>query len=137
MKKYWIIAIVVLIGSQFITVKKTNPPVTGEVYAPPVVMEILKRSCYNCHSNETKWPFYAYVAPVSWFIVDDVSDGRAKLNFTEWDKISHDKRIKIKKKILKEISEGDMPIAGYKFIHPNSEVTYDEQQIIRKWVTRK
>jgi len=137
LRKFWVIAIVVLIGIQFITVEKTNPPVTGEIYAPPIVMKILKKSCYNCHSNETVWPFYAYIAPISWFVVDDVSDGRAKLNFTEWDKISHNNRIKIKKKILKEISEGEMPISGYKFIHPNSEVTYDEQKIIKKWITGK
>ena len=137
MKKYLVFFLIVLIGIQFIDAKKTNPPVTDEVHAPPVVLKILKKSCYDCHSNRTNWPLYADIAPISWYVVGHVNEVREKLNFTEWDKISHANRIKIKRKILKEISEGDMPLQSYIYMHPQAEVTFDEQRIIQKWATEK
>ncbi len=137
MSKFLIIVIITFIVIQFIDAKKTNPRVTSEIDVPPVVLKILQKSCYDCHSNKTNWPLYAYVAPISWYVVNHVNEGRTKLNFSEWDKISHKYRIKLKKKILKEISEGKMPVWSYIFMHPNAEVTFDEQRIIQKWVMRR
>ena len=63
---------VLLVDIQFIPVDKTNPPVTADLQADQEVKEIFKRSCYDCHSNETKWPWYSSVAPVSWLVSSDV-----------------------------------------------------------------
>jgi hypothetical protein len=78
-----------LISIQFVPVDRSNPPVKkdiGEEYEIPERLNYLLRShCYDCHSNETKWPWYGYLAPVSWYILDDVRNGRAALNLSEWD----------------------------------------------------
>jgi len=74
-------AVFVLI--QFIPVARTNPPVEGEISASPEVMSILRRACYDCHSNETRWPWYSKIAPVSWLSVKDVNEGREHLNQLE------------------------------------------------------
>ncbi len=69
---------------QFVAVDRSNPPVTGEVEASSQVMEVLRSSCYDCHSNETRWPWYSRVAPVSWRIAQHVEKGREHINFSEW-----------------------------------------------------
>ena len=94
MKKIIIALIVILIGIQFIPVERTNPPVTREINAPDNISSILKASCYDCHSNETDWPWYSYIAPVSFLVAGDVMDGRKNLNFSEWDKYEFEKRAK-------------------------------------------
>ncbi len=77
-------AAVVLIAGQFVPAKRTNPPVQGVLVAPPEIEATLRRACYDCHSNETRWPWYSRVAPLSWFIVRDVEVGRKEINFSEW-----------------------------------------------------
>ena len=77
-KRTWVLFFVIdlLVVIQFIPVNRNNPEVTGEINAPEEVMAILRRSCYDCHSNETVWPWYSYVAPASWLISHAVHDGR-------------------------------------------------------------
>jgi len=71
---------------------RSNPPVAGELAGPPEVKAILARCCYDCHSNETRWPWYAYVNPVAFFVVHDTDEGRRKLNFSIWESYSSVKR---------------------------------------------
>ena len=68
--------IVCLVAAQFVPVDRTNPPVGQEIVAPAEVMTVLERACYDCHSNETVWPAYSRVAPVSWLVARDVQEGR-------------------------------------------------------------
>src|SRR5450759_484008 len=78
-------AVVVALGAiQLIPVDRTNPPVQKEMPAPPDVQAILRRSCYDCHSNETVWLWYSKVAPISWLVSRDVRQGRRELNFSDW-----------------------------------------------------
>ena len=70
---------------QLVPVERTNPPVETEAQPLPATKEVLKRACYDCHSNETKWPWYSYVAPASWLVVDDVHQARENLNFSTWN----------------------------------------------------
>ena len=79
----WVLIAVVII-IQFIPVDRSHPPARSEIEAPPEVMEILRTACYDCHSYETDWPWYGYVAPVSWLLARHVKKGRADLNFSEW-----------------------------------------------------
>ena len=81
----FLVLILAVIGIQFVPVNRMNPPVTGEIGAPEKVMAILHRSCYDCHSNKTVWPWYSYVAPISWLVADDVHEGRRHMNFSEWN----------------------------------------------------
>ena len=135
-KKVVIVVIVILIGIQFIPVERSNPPVTEEIVAPANVSSILKTSCYDCHSNETNWPWYAYVAPVSFLIAQDVKDGRRHLNFSEWDKYDEKKKRKIPDKILEEVEEGKMPLGKYISMHSEAEINQDKLKILKDWVVR-
>ncbi|MGH7767721.1 MAG: heme-binding domain-containing protein [Candidatus Binatia bacterium] len=76
---------VLLLISLSVQVRHTNPSSKGDVAAPPEINAIFRRACYDCHSNETQWPWYGYVAPISWWIARDVELGRRGLNFSEWD----------------------------------------------------
>ena len=134
---WFLLLLLAFIGIQFIEVDRNNPPVTQEISAPEQVKNILKNSCWDCHSNETKWPWYSHVAPVSWFIADDVHDGRKHLNFSEWDKYNEVNRDKKKHDILDEINQDDMPLKMYTYLHPNSPLDISQKTIIRDWVEKK
>ena len=86
---------VVFLLIQFVPVERTNPPVTGEVEAADPVMEALRNACYDCHSNETRWPWYSRVAPLSWRIAEHVRIGRRNLNFSEWQGMSAEDRVPV------------------------------------------
>ena len=87
-----LVMVVVLVGIQFIPVNRSNPPVEEEIPVLPEVKAILKRACYDCHSNETVWPGYSRVAPVSWLLAWDVGEGREELNFSTWNRYNQKKR---------------------------------------------
>lgn len=126
-----------LIGIQFIKVERTNPPVTAEIRAPSDIMEILKKSCYDCHSNETVWPWYSKVAPVSWLVEDDVTEGRKHLNFSTFESLDTSVKLKKKDEILEEVQNGEMPLDIYTLIHPNANLELLQIAKIEKWVTGK
>jgi hypothetical protein len=125
----------VLIASQFVKVERTNPAVTADLKAPAEVKKIFNQSCYDCHSNETDWPWYSYIAPVSWLIIDDVNGGRKQLNFSEWERLSSKKRNELKKEIWTEIKEGNMPLKIYTYVHPASTLDLTQKNIIKHWAS--
>jgi hypothetical protein len=99
------------------------------------VKGILKTSCYDCHSLETRYPWYSYVAPVKWLVINDIRDGREELNFSEWQKL--EKRVQIKKleDIKEEVEGGDMPLPIYTIMHQKARLS-DEQKIkLSEWAT--
>ena len=130
-KKILIAIVVILVVIQFIPVDITNPPVTEEIKAPENVMNILHTSCYDCHSNKTNWPWYSYVAPVSFFISSDVSEGRHHLNFTEWNKYDEKRREKKLDGVEEMVEEGDMPLATYKLMHPSARLDENKINVIK------
>jgi len=131
----FVLLILAFIGIQYVEVERTNPPVTADVNAPTEVKNIFKSSCYDCHSNETVWPWYSKIAPISWLIVNDVMDGRKKLNFSEWEKFYSDKRTKLKKKIWDEINQDEMPKDIYTIMHTNAKLDIIQKNTIKKWVS--
>lgn len=126
-----VLAVLVLI--QLARPERTNPPVTGDVGAPPEVAAILKRACYDCHSNETKWPWYSQVAPVSWLVADHVKDGRKHLNFSEWQGYEDGRKLKKLEETAEEVGEGEMPIPGYVALHAEAKLTDAEKNAIVQW----
>ena len=136
-KFIFVIIFFALIGIQFIKVDKTNPPVAGEIVAPEQVKNIFKTACYDCHSNETKWPWYSNIAPVSWLIEDDVVEGRKHLNFSEWEKYNDKKKSRKQEEIWEQISEDEMPLKIYTYLHPKSILDLNQKAIIKNWATRK
>jgi hypothetical protein len=130
--KNTLIALVsILVGVQLIPVDRSNPAVDLDLDAPIEVKAILKRSCYDCHSNEVDWPWYSYVAPISWLISHDVKEGREELNFSEWNKHSSD--TEMKEEIIEEIEEGEMPLPIYLITHSDAAITEQELVTLKKW----
>jgi cytochrome c551/c552 len=127
------VLIIAVVGIQFVPVERTNPEVTGEIETPAEVMDILRRSCYDCHSNETVWPWYSRVAPLSWKVVDDVDEGREEMNFSEWIGYSEKKKAKKIHEIWEEVSEGEMPPWYYTPLHPEAELSAADKETLRKW----
>ncbi len=118
---------------QLVPAGRTNPPVTQALAAAPEVLSILKRSCYDCHSNETRWPWYAYVAPVSWLVVHDVDEGREHLNFSHWGGYDAKKRISKAAEVIEEIENGEMPLAQYLWLHGDARIAPEELEVLRAW----
>lgn len=134
MKKIIVTFIVIFVGIQFIPVERTNPPISWDINAPENIAQILRTSCYDCHSNETVWPWYSKIAPVSFLVAGDVKDGRKHLNFSEWDKYEADKREKILEEIVEEIEKETMPLTSYTFTHPNARLDDQRIKLIKEWV---
>jgi hypothetical protein len=122
-----------LIGIQFFPVVRSNPPVLAEIEAPTEVMNIFRRACYDCHSNETVWPWYSHVAPVSWLMESDVKVGRSNVNFSEWNEYSEKLRNLKRYKIGKEVDEGEMPLWFYVPLHSEAKLSKADIELIVSW----
>jgi len=124
---------VLFVAIQFIPVERSNPPVTGLVDAPEDVLTTLRRSCWDCHSNETDWPWYAYVAPASLRVTQHVWMGREHVNFTEWDSYDAEELDEAYEEIAKEIEKGGMPLSDYLLVHRNAKLTKSDRERLVSW----
>ncbi|HNR00402.1 MAG TPA: heme-binding domain-containing protein [Trueperaceae bacterium] len=125
--------VVVLGVMQLIAVDRSNPPVEEEMPASPEVREVLRRACYDCHSNETVWPWYAHVAPVSFLVARDVNEGRRHLNFSTWNQRSERRRARAYEEIREQVDEGEMPLWFYVPLHPEAKLTAADQTLLHAW----
>jgi hypothetical protein len=120
--KYVLIGLVVVAaGIQLVPVDRTNPPVQSRMPASAQTQDVLRRACYDCHSNETRWPWYGHVAPVSWWLADHIEEGRTELNFSEW--AGTPQQLKKLAKTPKEIAKGNMPPWYYRLAHRESRLS--------------
>jgi len=109
-----------------------NPPVTGEpTWDAPETRALAKQACFDCHSNETEWPAYASIAPVSWLVQHDVDEGRAVLNFSEWTRPQPEA-----KEASEEILEGEMPPAAYMLVHAQARLTPPDRDRLARGLAR-
>ena len=140
MKKFLKITVILLglafIGIQLKQVDRTNPPVDADLDfdGPEEVRAILQAKCYDCHSNQSDWPWYSYVAPISWWIANHVEEGRREVNYSEWGKYSERRKEEKIEETYDEILDDLMPIKSYRITHPDSKVTEEEFIIIEKWL---
>jgi hypothetical protein len=105
----------------------TNPPVVSEPnWDSPATRDLAKRACFDCHSNETVWPWYSNVAPVSWLVYRDVVEGRSRLNFSEWNRGSQ----RGAGEIQEILAEGEMPPFQYLLMHPSAKLSAAEKQAL-------
>ncbi len=125
--------LVLLAIIQFVPVQKSNPPSGAEIDAPLEVKQVFRRACYDCHSNETLWPWYSSLAPVSWLVAHDVREGRAKVNFTAWKAMEPEKEADLVGEIWEEVEDGEMPPWFYRWVHPGSRMADSEKTLIRQW----
>ena len=119
---------------QFIPIKRTNPVEAGPLPVPQAVETVLERACYDCHSNKTKWPWYSGVAPLSWWIVDHVNEGREHLNFSEWERMNPEDQKEAMEEIIEEVEEQEMPLSSYVLGHPEAALTNRDIEVLREWV---
>lgn len=133
MKKLFWLLLIAFIAIQFIPVDRTNPPVTADFNGPTQIKEILKTSCYDCHSNETKYEWYHKVAPASWLVARDVKKGRDELNFSEWGNMSNSDKRKMREEIWEEVEEGEMPMKIYTVMHKDAVLSHDQKEAIQTW----
>ena len=132
-KLFLIIIAVIVIGLQFVPVERTNPPVTGEIQAPANVAAVIEKSCYDCHSNETNWPWYSYVAPASWFVTTHVRVGRSDLNFSTWADLTELERADIAHEIFEEVERGEMPLPFYLRAHGDAALSDAARDVLLNW----
>lgn len=118
---------------QLVPVDRTNPPVETEVPASDEVRAILHRACYDCHSNETRWPWHSRIAPVSWLVAKDVREGLEELNFSTWNRLRPKDRAKALRKSWKEIEDGEMPPLRYLPPHPEARLSDDDRARLLQW----
>lgn len=132
-KKIIVVLIVLLGAAQFVPIDRSAPPTETEVPAPPEVRAVLKRACYDCHSNETKWPWYSRVAPVSWLVARDVHVGREEMNYSAWNRLDPKKQAKRFRQSWELVDEGEMPLWFYVPMHPEAKLTDAEKALIKDW----
>ena len=135
-----LIFLVFLVIAQFIPIKKPDVPPHSVQHdfiaatAPPEpIANMIRNACYDCHSFETVYPWYAKVAPVSWWIFNHVKEGRHELNFSEWGQYNDRRKTKKMHECNKEIEHGKMPLAGYPLIHKNARLSDEQKEELRKW----
>jgi hypothetical protein len=119
-------ALAVALAIQLIPYGRTheNPPATTPVqWTDPQAEEIARRACYNCHSNESDWPWYAYVAPASWLVQRDVDEGRRAMNFSTGKGVDAGE-------ISEILGENEMPPAQYLLLHPEARLSQEEKDTL-------
>jgi hypothetical protein len=132
----WIVAVglVLFLALQLVRPHIPNPPVTADLQAPPEVKQILKNSCYNCHSNETTLSWFDWPVPAYWLVVHDVREGRRHLNFSEIDALPTAQQRGILYESLSQIELGAMPPPAYTSAHPSSVITAAEIAILKNYL---
>ncbi|MDD2383424.1 MAG: heme-binding domain-containing protein [Sulfurospirillaceae bacterium] len=117
---------------QFIRPDFTNRAVDEKMalHADEKVMSVLKKACYDCHSDETKYPWTQNIAPASWVIADHVKEGRIALNFSQWETIDTKLKTTRLKRAQQLVSNGLMPIPSYTMIHKEAKLNQDEKELL-------
>jgi cytochrome c551/c552 len=136
-KKIFIVLVIGLFAMQFIPVERSNPSDRGQSAAPPEVETILRRACYDCHSNETQWRWYARIAPISFLLVRDVNGGRRELNFSIWDRYETRRKARKLKEIVKEVEQGNMPPWYYTPVHPDAKLAQGDREAVVRWAKQQ
>ncbi len=126
--------IAVILGLQLVRPTIGNPPVTAEVQVPEPVRQILRNSCYNCHSNQTRLSWFDQPAPAYWLVAHDVKAARAHLNFSEIGKLPPAVQRGILFEAVNQIRLGAMPLPGYRRAHPESTVTPEELAVLEQYL---
>lgn len=133
MKRIFLILLGVFLILQFFPVSRTNPPITSEIQTNREVKDVLKRSCYDCHSNETVWPMYSYIFPASLLISHHVEEGRGELNFSEFGQLIERKQNKKIYEVWEQVEEGEMPPKDYLLLHPSAQLSEKDKEILKVW----
>lgn len=140
MKKLITWGLVIFVLIQLIPIDRTNKPVDKKqnfvdlLNPPKEVQTILKNACYDCHSNEVKYPKYAFVAPISWAIKHHIDEGRERVNFSEWGVYNADQKKHILGDLIESVETKEMPLNGYVPMHPEADLTDAQRKAFTDYV---
>ncbi len=123
--------------------ERTNPPVDptktiqAHIQVPQEINSLIDRSCKDCHSNNTVWPWYTNIAPASWLVASDVMEGRRHLNFSEWGNYKKNKQGKRLSQIYEEVTGKSMPLSVYLPLHPEAKLTEQDRAMFGAWAQKE
>jgi heme-binding protein len=125
--------------AQVVRFPHANPPVHGDLVAPPEVKDVLRRACYDCHSNQTRWPWYTNLAPVSWLVHHEVEEGRRRLNFSDWAEYASDPDTAAHKltQISEFVASGDMAPWYYRMLRPSARLSAAQRDDVIRWIKQE
>ncbi len=137
----WIVLVLFagFVGIQFYRPARENPPIDpaqtleATLQVPANVEETFKRSCNDCHTNNTDWRWYSNIAPISWQMVNHVTDGRKRLNFSTWKSLSASRQLTKLDDVCEQITSGEMPEWSYAMVHPEVKLSADEKKAVCDW----
>ncbi len=138
-KKTVLVLAVLLVAAQFIRPAKNLGAVVGpndlnaKYPVPPAVKTLLARACYDCHSNHTRYPWYAEVQPVGWWLSQHVNDGRRHLNFSEFGAYPEKRAAKKLEQVSDEVDQHTMPLSSYTWVHADARLTSAETKLLVDW----
>lgn len=135
MKQAMLMVLGFFIVIQLIQIDRTNPSNNSslEMQMPEKISNIFKKACNDCHSNHTTWPWYSYIAPMSWTIKDHVEDGRASVNYSNWNNYSKEKQESILKETFRVVYAA-MPLPSYIALHKEADLSLEERKAVREWI---
>lgn len=122
---------------------RTNPAtdpsrtLAAIAHVPPDVQSVLERGCRDCHSHDTRWPWYSEVAPTSWFVIDHVNHGRRHFNYSDWAQYDQDKLPKLLKDMCELTRKQDMPLSSYLWLHPDARLSDRDISSLCDWTDRQ
>jgi hypothetical protein len=125
--------------SQVIRPARTNPPIDPQktlaatAHPPAQVVAMLDRACGDCHTSRTRWPWYTNLAPISWWVVDHVNEGRRRTSFSDWADYDAARKLKELDQICRRIERGNMPPKSYLLIHHDAELSEQDRQALCTW----
>lgn len=135
---YGILGIFVII--QFFRIDKGNPAINPDMdfvvlsSAPEDIRDLLRTSCYDCHSNETVYPWYSNVAPISWWVKDHINDARGHLNFSVWGEYNEKRKDHKLEEIVDEVTEHEMPLKSYLIAHSEAKLDDNQREQLTNWI---
>jgi hypothetical protein len=134
-KRIVIVLVVLLVAAQAVRPDLTNPPVdpAKALRAPAHVQQILDRSCIDCHSNRTRYPWYSQVSPLSWWLKDHIDEGRHELNISEFATYSPKKAEHKLEEVCEMVEKGEMPLKSYLPLHPSAKLSDADKQTLCAW----
>ena len=122
------------VGIQFVPTERNQSAIEPKTdfmlvnNVPNKIEKKIKTSCYDCHSNNTKYPWYNKIQPAAWFLEDHIKEGKAELNFNEWDSLSNRRKASKLRSIIKQLENSKMPLDSYTFIHKDAVFSDDEKE---------
>jgi len=139
LKKILLALVLLFVLIQFFRIDKENPISAIEtdfieIYHPPAeIVSMLQTSCYDCHSNHSKYPWYTNVAPMSWFVKDHINEAREYFNFSEWSSMTAKRQDHILEECAEEVEENEMPLESYVWMHSEAELTHEQKETLEHY----